>query len=103
MTRGAISQDPLHGTRVEPNAFLTATQLEPYPAEYYEKGLTAVLLDEQKLNPYDSQAGHKTLDYFSRLAGLREANRRGAALLPATAVAPSWSATPVNWKPRWAS
>src|SRR5882724_3421541 len=44
VTRGAISQDPLHGTRVEPNAFLTATQLEPYPAEYYEKGLTAVLL-----------------------------------------------------------
>ena len=37
-----------------------------------------ILLDEQKLNPYDLQAGHKTLNYFSRLAALREANRRGA-------------------------
>jgi branched-chain amino acid aminotransferase len=78
VTRGAVSQDPLHGMRVEPNVFLTAAPLEPYPREYYQKGLTAILLDEQKLNPYDLQAGHKTLDYFSRLAALREANRRGA-------------------------
>jgi branched-chain amino acid aminotransferase len=78
VTRGTVTQDPLHGMRVEPNVFLTATELEPYPAEYYEKGLTVIVLDEQKLNPYDLQAGHKTLNYFSRLAALREANRRGA-------------------------
>jgi len=78
VTRGSVSQDPLHGMRVEPNVFLTAAPLEPYPIEYYQKGLTVVVLDEQKLNPYDLQAGHKTLDYFSRLAALREANRRGA-------------------------
>src|SRR6185312_11927441 len=78
VTRGAISQDPLHGMRVEPTVFLTAAILEPYPAEYYQKGLTAILLDEQKLNPYDVQAGHKTLNYLSRMAALREANRRGA-------------------------
>jgi branched-chain amino acid aminotransferase len=40
--------------------------------------MTVILLDEQKLNPYDIQAGHKTLNYFSRLSALREANRRGA-------------------------
>lgn len=78
VTRGAISQDPLHGTRLEPNVFLTAAPFEPYPLEYYQRGLTVILLDEQKLNPYDLKAGHKTLDYFSRLAALREANRRGA-------------------------
>jgi branched-chain amino acid aminotransferase len=78
VTRGTVIQDPLHGMRVEPNVFLTATQFEPYPVEYYQRGLTVVLLDEQKLNPYDLQAGHKTLDYFSRLAALREANRRKA-------------------------
>jgi branched-chain amino acid aminotransferase len=78
VTRGAVSQDPLHGLRVEPNVFLTAAVLEPYPQEYYQKGLTVILLDEQKLNPYDLQAGHKTLNYFSRLGALREANRRGA-------------------------
>src|SRR3954452_12275218 len=78
VTRGTSTPDPLHGNRLEPTAFLTAEPLEPYPREYYERGLTAVLLDEQKLNPYDLQAGHKTLHYFSRLAALREANRRGA-------------------------
>jgi branched-chain amino acid aminotransferase len=78
VTRGLARQDPLHGLRLEPTAFLTATDLEPYPQEYYQRGLTVILNDEQKLNPYDLQAGHKTLNYFSRLAGLREANRRGA-------------------------
>jgi len=77
-TRGHATEDPLHGVRLEPNAFLTATSLEPYPAEFYQRGMTVVLLDEQKLNPYDVQAGHKTLNYFSRLAGLKEANRAGA-------------------------
>jgi branched-chain amino acid aminotransferase len=78
VTRGTVIQDPLYGMRVEPNVFLTATQFEPYPVEYYQRGLTVVLLDDQKLNPYDLQAGHKKLNYFSRLAALREANRRKA-------------------------
>jgi branched-chain amino acid aminotransferase len=78
VTRGHAINDPVHGLRLEPNTFLTATDLEPYPAEFYQRGMTVVLLDEQKLNPYDAQAGHKTLNYFSRLTALREANRRGA-------------------------
>ena len=78
VTRGQSTQDPLHGTHLTPNCFLTATDLQPYPATYYAQGLTVLLNDEQKLNPYDMQAGHKTLNYFSRLAGLREAVRRGA-------------------------
>jgi branched-subunit amino acid aminotransferase/4-amino-4-deoxychorismate lyase len=78
ITRGQSLQDPLHGTHLTPNCFLTATPLQPYPAHFYAQGLTVMLNDEQKLNPYDHQAGHKTLDYFSRLAALREAVRRGA-------------------------
>ena len=78
VTRGAAHQDPLHGTHLTPTVFLTAAPIEPYPAEFYQRGLTAIVLDEQKLNPYDLQAGHKTLNYLSRLAALREANRRGA-------------------------
>ena len=78
VTRGAAQQDPLHGTHLTPTVFITAAPIEPYPAEFYQRGLTVILLDEQKLNPYDLQAGHKTLNYFSRLAALREANRRGA-------------------------
>jgi branched-chain amino acid aminotransferase len=78
VTRGSSTRDPLHGTRLEPTAFLTAAALEPYPEEFYQRGMTVIVLDEQKLNPYDLQAGHKTLNYFSRLAALRAANTRGA-------------------------
>src|SRR5204863_6724062 len=45
---------------------------------YYQRGMTVIVLDEQKLNPYDVQAGHKTLNYFSRLSALRAANTRRA-------------------------
>jgi branched-chain amino acid aminotransferase len=78
VTRGTATQDPLHGVRLDPTVFLTAAPFEPYPEEFYQRGMTVILLDEQKANPYDLQAGHKTLNYFSRLAALREANRRGA-------------------------
>src|SRR3954470_12473665 len=43
VTRGPATQDPLQGTRLEPTAFLTAAPLEPYPREFYDRGLTAVL------------------------------------------------------------
>jgi branched-chain amino acid aminotransferase len=78
VTRGSAQQDPLHGLRLSPTTFLTATNFESYPSEYYEKGMTVIALDDQKLNPYDIQAGHKTLNYFSRLTALRDATQRGA-------------------------
>jgi branched-subunit amino acid aminotransferase/4-amino-4-deoxychorismate lyase len=78
VTRGAARRDPVHGLRLEPTVFLTATPLEPYPEEFYLRGMTVIALDEQKANPYDAQAGHKTLNYFSRLSALRAANSRGA-------------------------
>jgi len=78
VTRGRATDDPLHGMRLDPTVLLTATAFEPYPQEYYRRGMTAVVLDEQKANPYDIQAGHKTLNYFSRLAALHSAARRGA-------------------------
>ncbi len=77
-TRGSGTNDPVHGLKLEPNTFLTATALEPYPGEYYEKGMTVMAYDLQKLNPYDMQAGHKTLNYLSRFAALRDANSRKA-------------------------
>src|SRR5690349_7049102 len=51
ITRGAAQQDPLHGLHLTPTVLLTAAPLEPYPAEFYERGLTVILLDQQKLNP----------------------------------------------------
>lgn len=78
VTRGMAKDDPVHGLRLEPNVFLTAGSFEPYPQEFYQRGMTVITLDEQKLNPYDVQAGHKTLNYFSRLSALRAANQRHA-------------------------
>lgn len=61
------------------NTFLTATAFQPYPAQLYTTGMTVALLDEQKLNPFDIQAGHKTLNYFSRLAALRHGQILGCS------------------------
>src|SRR5687768_4780877 len=76
--RGQAQQDPVHGMVLTPNCFVTASELQPYPASYYANGMTVVLEDEQKLNPYDVQAGHKTLNYLSRLTSMRQAAKRGA-------------------------
>lgn len=78
VTRGRQTTDPLHGPRLDPTTILTAASLDAYPEEFYHRGMTAIVLDEQKLNPYDVQAGHKTSNYLSRFAALREATRRGA-------------------------
>jgi branched-chain amino acid aminotransferase len=78
VTRGRTQTDPLHGLRLTPTTFLTAAALEPYPDDFYQRGMTVIVLDDQKLNPYDIQAGHKTLNYFSRLSALRDATQRGA-------------------------
>lgn len=78
VTRGQVSQDPLHGMRVEPNVLITAAPFEAYPREYYERGMTVIVHEQWKLNPYDLQAGHKTLNYFTRLAALRQAGQIGA-------------------------
>jgi branched-chain amino acid aminotransferase len=78
VTGGTTSDDPVHGMRLNPNCFLTAAELQEYPRELYEHGMTVALLDAQKLNPFDIQAGHKTLNYFSRMSALRWARQAGA-------------------------
>ncbi len=75
ITRGAPDAT---GSNLVPSVLLTASPFQAYPAVYYHKGMTAIVLDQQKLNPYDFQAGHKTLNYFSRLAALRDAGAKGA-------------------------
>jgi len=78
VTRGQSRQDALHGAVLTPNCFITAAELQAYPASFYSGGMTVVIEDEQKLNPYDLQAGHKTVNYLSRLAAMRQAAQRGA-------------------------
>src|SRR5438046_438958 len=47
VTRGSAQHHPLHGMRLSPTTFLTATAFETYPAEFYEKGMTVIALDDQ--------------------------------------------------------
>lgn len=79
VTRGTTIQDPVHGLQAHPTAFLTAAPFEAYPQTYYDKGMTVIVLDQYKLNPYDMTAGHKVLDYVARLSALRDASQRGAS------------------------
>lgn len=74
VTRGVVQE----GAFPNPTAILTATRFEPYPEEYYEKGIPVLIERQQRLNPHDMQAGHKTLNYFSRLSVLHEAKKHGA-------------------------
>ena len=78
VTRGEQQTLPTQEVGLKPNVFLTATAFEPYPKALYDAGMTVLAYEDLKLNPYDLQAGHKTLNYLSRFAALREATRRGA-------------------------
>ena len=79
VTRGSTQQDPVHGPHMVPTVFATAGPVEPYPQAFYDRGITVTVVEPHRLNPYDPQAGHKTLNYFSRLTALRSANGLGAA------------------------
>lgn len=78
VTRGRMIHDA-EQIRLEPAAFLTAVPLQPYPRDHYEKGITAIVCDRYKLNPFDILAGHKALDYVGRFAALNDARQAGAA------------------------
>lgn len=79
VTRGSARLDPVHGPTVQPMTLISAARLEPYPAAFSQNGVMVLVSDQYKLNPYDMQAGHKTLDYLSRLTALRQANAQQAA------------------------
>lgn len=48
-----------------------------YPADFYRKGVTA-LISNYRQGHADPTVGHKTTSYFARLASLREAHAKGA-------------------------
>lgn len=78
VTRGRMIHDA-DQVRLQPAAFLTAVPLQPYPKEHYEKGITAIVYDRFKLNPFDILAGHKALNYVGQFAALNAARQVGAA------------------------
>jgi len=57
---------------------ITAAQFQPYPQEYYQKGVL-VVLSPFRQNPTDPTAGHKTTSYLPRMLALKEAHQKRAA------------------------
>ncbi len=62
----------------KPTVLITAIKLEPYPPEYYKKGVLVVLCPYRQ-NTSEPTFGHKTTSYFSRILALNEAHRKKAA------------------------
>jgi branched-chain amino acid aminotransferase len=61
-----------------PTLLITATKLQPYPQEYYNKGVMVVLCPFRQ-NVKEPTYGHKTTSYFSRMLALNWAHQRRAA------------------------
>jgi branched-chain amino acid aminotransferase len=57
---------------------VTATKLQPYPEEYYKKGVLAVLCPARQ-NTSDPTCGHKTTSYLPRMLALKQAHEKKAA------------------------
>jgi branched-chain amino acid aminotransferase len=72
-TSGAINAE-----KAEPTLLVTAVGFEPYPKEYYDKGII-VVLNSYRQNPLDVLSGHKTTSYFSRISALAVAHQKRAA------------------------
>lgn len=66
----------------EPTVLIVASPATAYPAEMFERGVSAVIAD-WRANPLDSFQGHKTLNYWPRLRELQMAatKRAGEALI----------------------
>jgi len=57
---------------------ITATDLQSYPLEYYQKGVLVVLCPFRQ-NVTEPIFGHKTTSYFSRMLALQMAHQKKAA------------------------
>jgi branched-chain amino acid aminotransferase len=57
---------------------ITAAKLQPYPAEYYKKGVLVVLCPFRQ-NVTEPTCGHKTTSYLSRMLALKQAHEKKAA------------------------
>lgn len=62
----------------EPTVLITATELQPYPPEYYQKGVM-VVLSPFRQNPSEPTCAHKTISYLPRMIALSRAHRARAA------------------------
>jgi branched-chain amino acid aminotransferase len=71
LSAGAISHS-------KATLLITTTNLQPYPAEYYQKGVLVVLCRFRQ-NITDPTCGHKTTSYLPRMLALKQAHEKKAA------------------------
>lgn len=64
-------------TPADPTILIVAQPVARFPGEMFTAGVLATIADD-KLNPLDRFAGHKTLNYWPRLRALHEAAARRA-------------------------
>jgi len=78
--RLTLTNGPMSKSEEErkPTLLIAATKLQPYPAEYYKKGVLVVLCPFRQ-NTAEPTYGHKTTSYFSRMIGLQLAHQKRAA------------------------
>jgi len=78
--RLTLTNGPMAETEEQRKATLliTATKLQPYPGEYYKKGVM-VILSASRQNTFEPTCGHKTTSYFSRMITLNIAHQKRAA------------------------
>jgi len=76
LTRGSIKE--VSDDNPSPSVlFITAAAMQPYPQEFYRKGMTVTFCD-YKQNPDDPTTSHKTLNFFARLLALQQAQAKHA-------------------------
>ena len=70
LTGGNLSLLNQSGGSADPTIFIQTQPPTEYPEQLFEKGVH-VSLASGRINPYDLMAGHKTLNYWSRLLNLQ--------------------------------
>jgi branched-chain amino acid aminotransferase len=86
LSAGAMSQSQNKSAKGETSPrggsaatlLVTAAKLQPYPSEYYKKGVLVVLCPFRQ-NVMDPTCGHKTTSYFPRMLALKLAHEKKAA------------------------
>ncbi|MHC4843044.1 MAG: aminotransferase class IV [Planctomycetota bacterium] len=75
LTSGPFSQERQER---KSTLLIAAVKLQPYPQQYYQKGVLVVLCPYRQ-NTKDPACGHKTTSYFSRMLALQMAHQKRAA------------------------
>ena len=77
-TRGSLTDELDDDEAPAATLLATAGPMTPYPAEFYEQGVTVVVSDI-RANETDPSTYHKTTGYMTNLLALRDAHRARAA------------------------